>query len=255
MPEHPHLNPGQTHILGFYGVGNHGGGPTKKAIERIRKAQEDDDLPTVEFSTLDAYFEGFLGSTKKSAIPTIATDLQHHARGCYSAHAEVKRLNRRCEHDLMAAERFATAAWLLAKHPYPQDALEHAWKDVLYNQFHDMLAGTSLESAYEDTRDQLGAARHRAHAVANESLHVIARHVDTTAKGNTILVVNPLPWPVRQPVTAPPVTGRGLHGRGRDESGERHGAPPVAGLGGRALAGGTGGRFGLAPMGRGRPGL
>ena len=210
LPECPYLNPGQTHILGFYGVGNHGGGPTKKAIAGILKAREDDTLPNVDFSGLLNYFEGFLKSTKRSGIPTIDSDLQHHARGCYSAHSDIKRLNRKCEHALMAAERFATVAWLTEDHPYPQAPLEHAWQDVLYNQFHDVLAGTSLEVAYEDSRDQMGAARHVANTVLNESVQTIARHVDTSAKGNTVMVVNPLPWPVKQPVAAPAITERRL---------------------------------------------
>jgi alpha-mannosidase len=211
LPSNPHLNPGQTHILGFYGVGNHGGGPTKKAIAQILEAGKDiRRLPKVLFSTLLEYFDAFVKTTRKSSIPTIATDLQHHARGCYSAHSEIKRLNRQCEHALMAAERFATVAWLLEGRPYPQDRLERAWKDLLYNQFHDVLAGTSIETAYQDTRDQLGAARHRADVIANESIQHIARTINTTAEGNTVVVINPLPWPVTQTVTAAPIVARDL---------------------------------------------
>jgi len=215
LPASPHLNPGQTHVLGFFGVGNHGGGPTKKAIAGILKAQQDATLPRVEFSTLAEFFESFLASMKKSVIPTIDTDLQHHARGCYSVHSEIKRLNRRCEHALMAAERFATAVWALCGHAYPADAIESAWKNVLYNQFHDILAGTSIEVSYEDSRDQMGAARHAADAILNESVQCLARDVDTSAKGNTIMVINPLPWPVTAAVQAPAITertlGRPLH--------------------------------------------
>ena len=210
LPSNPHLNPGQTHILAFYGVGNHGGGPTKKAIAQILKARKNSRLPKVLFSFLIDYFEAFRKSTKRSSIPRICTDLQHHARGCYSAHSEVKRLTRQCEHALMAAERFAAAAWLLDDYEYPQQDFEDAWKDVLYNQFHDILAGTSIESSYEDTRDQLGAARHRANEIANEAIQRIARTVDTSAEGNTVIAVNPLPWPVTQSVTAPPIVARGI---------------------------------------------
>jgi alpha-mannosidase len=211
LSSNPHLNRGQTHILGFYGVGNHGGGPTRHAIAQILEARKPGQgLPKVLFSTLGEYFQGFLKTTKKTAIPAIATDLQHHARGCYSAHSEMKRLNRQCEHALMAAERFATVAWLLDGLIYPQDQFEKAWKDVLYNQFHDVLAGTSLESAYQDTRDQLGGARHRADVIANEAVQRIAKTINTTAEGNTVVVINPLPWPVTQTVMAPPITGRAL---------------------------------------------
>jgi len=212
LPNYPHLDAGQTHVLGFYGVGNHGGGPTKAAIRQIQEARKDPHLPKLQFATLLDYFEGFLRTTKKTSIPVIATDLQHHARGCYSVHSEIKRLNRQCEHALMAAERYATAAWLLEGLPYPQDDFDKTWKDVLYNQFHDILAGTSLESSYEDSRDQLGAARHRADVIKNRAIQYIARTVNTTAEGNTVFAVNPLPWPVTQTVTVSPIIARGLEG-------------------------------------------
>lgn len=210
LARHPRLNPGQTHILGFYGVGNHGGGPTKTSIKQILNAAKDKQAPKACFSTLREFFDGFVGSTKRKDISVIATDLQHHAQGCYTTHAEVKRLNRQTEHALMTAERLATLTWLLFDHPYPQAEIEKAWKDLLYNQFHDILAGTSIESSYEDSRDQMGGAKHAAKFIANESLQVLARRIDTSAEGNTIIVFNPLPWPVSEIVTAPPIVARTL---------------------------------------------
>lgn len=206
----PYLNAGQNQVLGFYGVGNHGGGPTRRNIAEIQGLQQRGDVPKLLFSSLLEYFQAFVESESGKKIPAIKKDLQHHARGCYSAHAEVKRLNRQVEHTLMTAERFATAAWLLHAQPYPHDQLEKMWSDLLYNQFHDILAGTSIESAYEDTRDQLGAARHRADVIINQSIQGIARDIDTTAEGNTIVVVNPLPWPVKQPVSVSPIIERTL---------------------------------------------
>lgn len=212
FPSHPHLNPGQTHMLGFYGVGNHGGGPTKRTIELLLEGQKDETLPAIVFSTLSEYFAAFSESVAARSIPRISTDLQHHARGCYSVHAEVKRLNRRAEHALMAAERWASLLWLLEDRAYPGTTLETAWKDVLYNQFHDILAGTSIQSSYEDTRDQLGGATHRAHEIANESLQRLARGIDTSDEGNTVVVFNPNPWPVKETVVAPPITAKELKG-------------------------------------------
>ena len=210
LPSYPYLNPGQKHILGFYGVGNHGGGPTKQAIAAIRKAQKDRTLPDAPFSTLEGYFEAFLKSPCGKAMPSIDQDLQHHARGCYSAHSEMKRMNRKAEHGLMAAERLATAAGLVTGRAYSQEAIEKAWQLVLYNQFHDILAGTSIEVAYEDTRDQLGAARNTATEIWNEALQMVTRSIRTSTEGNTMVVVNPLPWPVKQTVKASAAVGRGL---------------------------------------------
>lgn len=206
----PHLVEGQTHVLGFFGVGNHGGGPTKAAIQRILQAQADENGPEVVFSTLEGYFDGFADSMAERRIPVIEGELQHHARGCYSVHSEAKRLNRAAEHALMAAERLATVRWLVQGDAYPSARIEEAWKWVLYNQFHDILAGTSIESSYEDTRDQLGAARTAAHEIFNESLQSLARDIDTSAEGNTVVVFNPLPWPVTQPVRVGNIVRRAL---------------------------------------------
>ncbi|MFP4499819.1 MAG: alpha-mannosidase [Candidatus Hydrogenedentota bacterium] len=200
LAQYPHLNPDQAHVLCLYGVGNHGGGPTKKAIAQITAMHEDPDAPDVRFSTLAGYVDAFRASTHPEDMPVVQDDLQHHARGCYSAHALLKRLHRQTEHALMTAERFATAAWLLDAAPYPHNRFRKAWLDLLYNQFHDIIAGTSIPSAYEDTRDQIGAARHRAHIAINDALQTISRDIDTTEEGNTFVLVNSLTWPVEQPV-------------------------------------------------------
>jgi len=206
-PNNPHLVPGQRHILGFFGVGNHGGGPTKAAIVQIQQAQQDSALPNAIFSTLRGYLDA-VGTMPD--LPVVRDELQHHARGCYSVHAGIKQMNRRVEHALMSAERMASLACLLQDAPYPKAALEGAWKDLLYNQFHDILAGTSIATAYEDAMDQLGGARHQAQRICNRVVQGIAREIDTTPEGNTIVVFNSLPWPVTVPVIASPIAARTL---------------------------------------------
>jgi alpha-mannosidase len=208
IADSPYLNRGQKTLLGFYGVGNHGGGPTKAAIEAIQEADKNPALPATVLSSMEAFFEAFLAETDQNAIPVRRCDLQHHARGCYSVHTEIKRLNRRVEHALMSAERLAALQWLQNGNLYPAEALREAWQHLLYNQFHDILAGTSLESSYEDSRDQLGAARHCADRILNRVVQTTARDIDTSAEGNTVVVFNPLPWPVRQPVTVNPIITR-----------------------------------------------
>ncbi|MFA7692770.1 MAG: alpha-mannosidase [Candidatus Hydrogenedentes bacterium] len=212
LPGLSSLMPGQQHVLCFYGVGNHGGGPTRENLEHIDTYEQNNPQAKgkVQYSTLSKFFAAIEESTNKDAIPTLERELQHHGRGCYTAHSDIKRLNRQVEHTLMTAERFATIAWLLGFDAYPHDAFEKCWKDLLYNQFHDILAGTSLESTYEDSRDQLGAARHRADVILNAAIQKIAKNVDTSAGGNSIIAFNPLPWPVTAPLTAPPSVERFL---------------------------------------------
>ncbi len=210
LPKYASNNPNQTHFLGFFGVGNHGGGPTKASIRAILEAQQNPDMPNVEFSTLREYMDRFQESMRPEDIPVIDTDLQHHARGCYSAHSGIKRFNRLAECALMSAERFAAVATMREGIAFPSRKLEEAWRLVLYNQFHDILAGTSIQISYEDSRDQLGAARNTALEIQNRSMQRIARDIDTTPEGNTIVVFNPLPWPVKQNVKATDIVSREL---------------------------------------------
>lgn len=184
----------QDYIV-FYGVGNHGGGPT---VQNIRSLL---GIPSVRLSTLGAFFEAVEAQAEGGApIPTVAEELQHHARGCYTAHSEVKRQNRRTEHLLMTAERVASMAWALLGREYPQQALTEAWQGVLFNQFHDILAGTSLPEAYEDARDLYGHAGTLGGYALHTNLQALTGRIDTRGEGYPLVVFNPLPWAVTAPV-------------------------------------------------------
>ena len=196
----------------FYGVGNHGGGPTREAIDSLLTHKDELNSHGLfpEFSSLEDFFTGLRREIAPDNIPVINHELQHHARGCYSVLSDVKYQNRRAEHLLMNAERFATAWWLIHQDSYPTAELENLWKDLLYNQFHDILAGTSLESSYNNTRDQLGKVCHCADVIINGAIQRIARDTDTSSEGNSVIVFNPLCWPVSVPVTAPHSVNRYL---------------------------------------------
>src|ERR687885_964312 len=141
-------------LMVFYGVGNHGGGPTRANIESIRRLDAMDGLPHLEFSSTRAFFDRVL--SEDGDIPVRAGELQHHCVGCYSAHSGVKRWNRRAENLLQRAEKWAVVADVVGGLAYPREELTQAWKLTLFNQFHDILAGTSIRPAYEDARDGFG---------------------------------------------------------------------------------------------------
>ncbi|MGP3938137.1 alpha-mannosidase [Streptomyces sp. 6N106] len=186
------MPPDEPELMVFYGVGNHGGGPTKANLESIRRLDSLGGLPTLRLSHPEAFFARI---RDREDIPVHAGELQHHGPGCYSAHSGVKAWNRRAENELMRAEKWASVA-AVAGEPYPGDRLTEAWKLVLFNQFHDILAGTSIRSAYEDARDEYGHARSIAADVLNRSVQAIARRIGIpTREGTTPLVVfNPHPW-------------------------------------------------------------
>ena len=179
----------------FYGVGNHGGGPTKESIERIKRLRSDPDAPNLVFGTLEQFFEHAL--RERQDFPVVTGDLQRHAVGCYTAHAQVKMLNRRAENALTNAERFCAIAKIAAGRRFPKQRFADAWQNILLSQFHDILAGTSIEAAYEDTRDSLGAAIQIADYETTCALQSLACRIDTSGEGEPWVVFNPHPHTVK----------------------------------------------------------
>ena len=106
---------------------------------------------------------------------------------------------RRAENALQAAEAWATVDSVVGLRPYPHDELQRAWKQVLFNQFHDTVCGTAIEPAYRDARDQLGEAASIAGRVHNLAIQSLSQLIDIpNDPGVTpIVVFNPLAWPVR----------------------------------------------------------
>ena len=125
----------------------------------------------------------------------VRSELQHHARGCYSAYGEGKFLNRRAERWLGEAETISLVANLSAGRAYPGEQYAEAWWKVLFCQFHDMMAGTSLYSDYQDVRDSVGYACEVAQTSKVEALEMMAKRVDLSAvEEGAVFLFNPLPW-------------------------------------------------------------
>ncbi len=181
----------------FYGVGNHGGGPTIENIESLHRLDQDEQFPArLVCSTPDAFFDAI--REKGWTIPVVHDELQNHAKGCFSVHSGIKQWNRQAENRLQAAEKWsAVADWQLGR-PYPSD-YGHAWKQVLFNQFHDILAGTSLEAAYHDARNGFGEAIAIADRNLNDAIQALAWDIRLEVDENVrpLVVFNSLACSVR----------------------------------------------------------
>ena len=199
--------------MAFYGVGNHGGGPTIKLINEINNL----DVQGLIYSTPDEYFE----TVDKENIDVIREELQHHARGCYSACSYVKKQNRKCEQNLLAAEKLAVMAKELAGMKYPKKKLKKAWENLLFNQFHDILGGCSIKKAYEDAGYLYGEIMSITEQIINEAMQKITWNIDTLkgealpsykeheswtlweheVLGTPVVVFNPHAWEVTMPIS------------------------------------------------------
>jgi alpha-mannosidase len=184
----------------FYGVGNHGGGPTIANIESIHRYDRMGTFGRLRMASPREYFDEMAarGDAFLDTLVVRRDDLQHHAPGCYSAHSGIKAWQRRAQYALLSAERWAAVTAARGEIDYPREELDHAWKQVLFNQFHDVLPGSAIEHAYDDARDQLGEAVAIAKRITVRAQNVIARQVHVPAEEGTqpVLVFNQHPWPV-----------------------------------------------------------
>ena len=205
-------------LMFFYGVGNHGGGPTITNLEIIHAYQSRNEGRVI-LSDPNRYF-ATLRSEHMEELPDFTGELQNHASGCYSANSKIKLLNRSCENRLAESERMAVLSSSCAGHPLAIDADRAAWEKVMFNQFHDILAGCCTKAAYEDAYVYAGAAIAHALTSTNDAVQRISWAVDTDRGvsalskecrgalwesndlGTPIVVFNPLSHPVHIPVTA-----------------------------------------------------
>ena len=195
---------GYRKSLILYGLGDHGGGPNREILDRVRDHNQLFIAP--EF--IHAPAGRFLGNIVKDLgqnIPVWNDELylEYH-RGTYTTQSEVKRGNRQCEALLAAAEKTSTIAGLLG-YEYPAEELNGWWKVILTNQFHDILPGSSITPVYRDALEAYSGARLGLKQIIRRGLSAIAEQIDSAATaGIPLLVFNPLSWPrsdlVRMPL-------------------------------------------------------
>ena len=180
-----HIPTGLQHGCCFIGVGNHGGGPTKVHLQALRDLSADPDLPELRFSTLAEFFAAVENTPD---LPVISGELQRHAPGCYPLHAGIKQAHRAAEGALLRAEAMADLAGITVD-------LAEPWRHLLFNQFHDILAGTCVASGCQEAVADLGGIASAGERSVERAVGRIARRIDTRgAAGGVLTVINALPW-------------------------------------------------------------
>ncbi len=157
------------------GVGDHGGGPTRDMLEVQRRWQNSSFFPKLNFSTAKNYLEQFASID----LPTWSDELylEFH-RGCYTTCAREKKYNRSCENLLYQAELWTSLTCILQiGDPYPALLLEQSWKKVLFNQFHDILPGTSIKEVFEESDCLWQQAQDIAEKILKDALSLLASHI------------------------------------------------------------------------------
>ena len=183
-------------MMAFYGVGNHGGGPTKENL-RILDAYCAED-PSIIYSDVGKYFEEL---SQYTPLEKVKDDLQFHAIGCYSAHSQVKMLNNQSEHALVLTEKIlSTLSPIIGSDKQEHEMLTKAWKHLLVNHFHDALGGCSIPQAYPKVINAYGYVLETACDLTTFALQKLVSRIKTYDVGSALVVFNPHPWSITQPI-------------------------------------------------------
>src|SRR5271165_2855141 len=184
---------GALDMMYLYGVGDHGGGPTRVDFDTALRWQKGDLVyPQLNFSTAAQYFADLEKNKNELKIPTWDGELyfQYH-RGVQTSQSEEKRGNRQNEVLVLNAEKLASIETLFGA-TYPQQNFDTAWKDILFNQFHDILPGSGIHINYVDAARKYAVASRIDRDIIQTGLNDIASRVVSNGMG--VLVFNPLSW-------------------------------------------------------------
>jgi alpha-mannosidase len=213
-------SPGMTEMMDLYGVGDHGGGPTRAMLdEGLHWMEPGKVVPKMEFGTAATYFsaiqkqvdpqsktwnyrtiaEGYQYPPAPPAgeisIPTWNDEmyLEYH-RGVYTTQANMKRNLREAPEWTLDAEKYASLAWLDGN-AYPGSELTDAWKKITFNDFHDLAAGSGIGVIYKDAQKDFDQVRWATNEISSKALKTLSERVDTrTRDGVPLFVFNPLAW-------------------------------------------------------------
>lgn len=169
---------GMHTYLSVYGVGDHGGGPTRRDVERLLAMSEWPIMPTLVFSTYGAFFAEL--EAMRERFPILEGELNYVFTGCYTTQTRVKMSNRIAEDRMYESEMISAAAHALADAPRYNQSYGKAWESILFNHFHDILPGSGVIDTREYALGQFQRAMAAVQTNANLAMRAMAAAIDTS---------------------------------------------------------------------------
>lgn len=165
-------------MLYLYGVGDHGGGPTRRDLERLIDMMTWPIAPVVKFSTYKEFFSKLEAVRHK--LPVVNQELNFVFTGCYTSQSRIKRANRISEDRLYAAEAIAAGASVFAGGKDYKGSFFNAWEKTLFNHFHDILPGTGTIETREYALGEFQKAMATVNTNITNAMRAIADAIDTS---------------------------------------------------------------------------
>lgn len=128
--------------LMLWGIGNHGGGPSKIDLDTIEAYAE--EHPEIKLSHVWA--EKYFATVDRKKLRTVDGSLTHCMVGCYTSMVRIKQMHRLMENELGICEKMLAVSGV----DYDKALLLEAEKALLFCEFHDILPGTMIKKAEDD---------------------------------------------------------------------------------------------------------
>lgn len=178
------------------GYGDGGGGVTEEMCERARRHRNLAGVPRTSWGGIGAFFKRL--AKLRGRLPVFRGELylEYH-RGTYTTHGDIKSAMRAAERALQVHEAVRSATT-----GRPIDL--HAWKRVIFAQFHDYIPGSSIHEVYAEAKPELAS-------IANNAKRAVI--ADLSHKSGKRSLFNPLAHPRihldagRGGVILPPLSG------------------------------------------------
>lgn len=182
--------------LYLWGVGDHGGGPSRVDLQEIERVMEENkDEVEIIHSNMEAFFEEL--RQVKQTLPVHEKSLNPVFEGCYTSQIRVKQRHRELENAIYSTEKMCTAAALLYGRKYPKESFQNAIKAMLFAEFHDGLPGSAIQPVEEDV---LRALDYGLMLMDKEQLAcalALTAGQEEIKEGSTCMFIyNPHPYPI-----------------------------------------------------------
>lgn len=174
----------------LWGVGNHGGGPSRKDLADIER----EILPDTQIEFLHSTPEKFFAAIAPREV--FDRSLHISMPGCYTSMYRVKKLHAELEAEISMAEKIATAAYASGVlESYPEAELQTAVEDLLNAEFHDVLPGSSVQCGEDAGLRLLNHGMLEAERVKIKAYFALSKKEKPADEGEfPIVVFNPHPY-------------------------------------------------------------
>ncbi|NLZ36762.1 MAG: alpha-mannosidase [Clostridiales bacterium] len=163
-----------------YGVGNHGGGPTRRDIEIALSLKDYPIYPTVKFGTFREFFRE--AEAVRDKLPVIDRELNHIFDGCYTTQSRIKRANRGAENALYEGRYYSALSAMVSgkTKKYLPAQFEKASQQILFNHFHDILTGSCVQDTREHAMGLYQDSMAISNSAASKALRELSDKIDTS---------------------------------------------------------------------------